>query len=148
MNSPVESLLPLLHRVRQTGPDRYSASCPGPLHAHGDRSPSLSIAIGSDDRVLLRCFAGCDVASILAAVGMEFSDLFPPRAVGHARPVPGPQRPRISDRDLLSIVRSELEIIALAGEELQNGPLCKNDMARLRQATNRINAVLQIGVRS
>jgi putative DNA primase/helicase len=41
--------------------------CPCPNHGkgRGDRSPSLSIADGDDDRLLLRCFAGCDFVDIL-----------------------------------------------------------------------------------
>ncbi len=41
-----------------------SARCP----AHGDKHPSLSIANGSDGRLLLRCHAGCDFAAIIDAL--------------------------------------------------------------------------------
>lgn len=37
--------------------------------AHEDRSPSLSFALAPDGRALLRCFAGCTFAEILAAIG-------------------------------------------------------------------------------
>ena len=41
--------------------------CPCPNHGkgRGDRSPSLSVADGDDDRLLLRCFAGCEFVDIL-----------------------------------------------------------------------------------
>ena len=41
--------------------------CPCPSHGkgRGDRSPSLSVADGDDDHLLLRCFAGCDFTDIL-----------------------------------------------------------------------------------
>jgi putative DNA primase/helicase len=41
--------------------------CPCPNHGkgRGDRFPSLSVADGDDDRLLLRCFAGCDFVDIL-----------------------------------------------------------------------------------
>lgn len=41
--------------------------CPCPNHGkgRGDISPSLSVADGDDDRLLLRCFAGCDFLDIL-----------------------------------------------------------------------------------
>ena len=41
--------------------------CPCPNHGkgRGDRTPSLSIADGDDDRLLLRCFAGCEFVEIL-----------------------------------------------------------------------------------
>jgi hypothetical protein len=43
------------------------------------RSRSLSIGEGSDGRALVRCFAGCAPAEIVAAVGLRLVDLFPPR---------------------------------------------------------------------
>jgi hypothetical protein len=50
----------------------WSAKCP----AHPDRSPSLSIREGDDGRILLRCFAGCSIDSILSALGLSKRDLF------------------------------------------------------------------------
>jgi hypothetical protein len=46
-------------------------SCP----AHDDRNPSLSVDY-RDGKVLLHCFAGCEVTQILAKLGLELSDLF------------------------------------------------------------------------
>jgi len=89
--SPAETLLSRLDGVRATGPGKWTARCP----AHTDRHPSLSIAEGADGRVLVHDFGGCDVHSILAAVGLEAFDLFPPRP-----------------RDLSPAERSELRIHA------------------------------------
>jgi hypothetical protein len=65
-------------RARGTEPRRsgagWSARCP----AHDDRSPSLSIASGSDGRVLLYCHAGCRFDEIASALGMATKELFPP----------------------------------------------------------------------
>lgn len=44
---------------------------------HGDRDPSLSIAVSNSGIVLVKCFAGCELKSILEAVGLEIKDLFP-----------------------------------------------------------------------
>ena len=140
--SPIDRLLSRLERVKATGPGKWSASCPGPLHNHGDRSPSLSIATGDDGRALLRCFTGCEVSAIVAAIGLELSDLFPPRPITHAGPIPGHQRPKISDRDLLEIIRREVSIIAQAAEELLIGPLSLPDLERLRTAVRRLFGVL------
>jgi len=52
----------------------YRAHCP----AHDDRNPSLSVSEGSDGRVVLHCHAGCPVERVLAAAGLEWSDLHPP----------------------------------------------------------------------
>jgi Protein of unknown function (DUF3987) len=51
----------------------YSCRCP----AHEDRSPSLTIGIGDDGRVLLHCHGGCSTGAVLAALDMEPKDLFP-----------------------------------------------------------------------
>jgi hypothetical protein len=47
----------------------WLVSCPCPNHGsgRGDRNPSLSIADG-DDKLLLRCFAGCEFEDIIDAL--------------------------------------------------------------------------------
>jgi hypothetical protein len=50
---------------------RWMAQCP----AHDDRSPSLSIR-EEEDRVLLHCFAGCEVVDVCNALGLSLSALF------------------------------------------------------------------------
>jgi len=55
------------------GPEhRFSALCP----AHEDRSPSLTVAEGSDGRAVLLCRTGCDTAEVVAALGLRWADLF------------------------------------------------------------------------
>jgi hypothetical protein len=48
----------------------YLCRCPVPSHGkgRGDRSPSLSIRDGDDDKLLVNCFAGCDGRDILDAL--------------------------------------------------------------------------------
>lgn len=66
----LDVLLSRLKKVRKSG-EGWVACCP----AHQDSTPSLSFTQAADGRLLLHCFAGCDVANILAAVGMEKADL-------------------------------------------------------------------------
>jgi hypothetical protein len=68
----LESFLPLLGGVKQHG-GKVLALCP----AHPDKSPSLSIREGTDGRILLHDFAGCEPQAIVAALGLRLSDLFP-----------------------------------------------------------------------
>ncbi len=49
----------------------FSAKCP----AHADRSPSLSVDPGNYVPVVIRCFAGCEVADVLAAWGLTFREI-------------------------------------------------------------------------
>lgn len=73
--TPAEALIPRLEKVKSRGPGSWMARCP----AHDDRSPSLSIREADDGKILLRCMAGCRLEAIVKAVGLEVSDLFPPR---------------------------------------------------------------------
>ena len=58
---------------RRVSSGRWMAKCP----AHPDRSPSLSIAAGRDGKVLVRCFAGCDLSAVLRSAGLTIDNLFP-----------------------------------------------------------------------
>ena len=51
----------------------WVASCP----AHHDREPSLSIGLGDEGQILLKCFAGCSLERIVEAMGISVADLFP-----------------------------------------------------------------------
>lgn len=57
---------------RRSG-SQYVGHCPG----HNDRHESLSISTGDDGRILLKCHAGCEVETIVTALGLSMSDLFP-----------------------------------------------------------------------
>jgi hypothetical protein len=83
----IASFLAKLQRVRKVGPS-YVALCP----AHEDHNASLSIAAGHEGRILLHCWAGCETAAVLAALGLAWSDLFP------ASPQSPRRRPRTSRR--------------------------------------------------
>lgn len=73
-----DAMLSHLDGVKRTGPGRWLARCP----AHSDKSPSLSLRECDDGRLLVHCFAECDVESILAAVGLGWDAVMPPRAIG------------------------------------------------------------------
>lgn len=67
----VDHVLSLLKGVRKSI-SGWMACCP----AHQDRHPSLSIALGKEDSVLLRCHAGCSFHAIVEALGLTPADLF------------------------------------------------------------------------
>src|ERR1700694_3992830 len=77
--SPVQSTSPALdHVLAQLKGVRSSlrggrACCP----AHADSEPSLSIGLGEQGQVLLKCFAGCSLERIVEAMGLTILDLFP-----------------------------------------------------------------------
>src|SRR5258708_7608849 len=55
----------------------WKACCP----AHAAREPSLSIGLGEQGQVLLKCFAGCPIERITEAMGLTVIDLFPGGAI-------------------------------------------------------------------
>lgn len=134
-----ENLLSRLERVKRTGAGRWQARCP----SHDDKGPSLSVRELDDGRVLVHCFAGCDVHSVLSAVGLGFDDLFPPRELGqHAkregRPFPA--------ADILRAIAFEALVVAVAGSSMLAGePFNAVDRDRLFLAVGRIRAALEAG---
>jgi hypothetical protein len=70
VSTTTDRIIALLPDAKQCG-QGWSARCP----AHEDRTASLSIAEGDDGRALLKCHAGCDVASICGALGLSVRDL-------------------------------------------------------------------------
>lgn len=51
---------------------KYMARCP----CHNDSTQSLSVKEGKENKILLKCFAGCAVEDIVGAMGLSLSDLF------------------------------------------------------------------------
>lgn len=74
MSPPIDKVLATLDRTRKSGAG-WTARCP----AHDDRNPSLSVREGDNGAVLIKCMAGCDTAAVVAAMGLQMSDLFPPK---------------------------------------------------------------------
>src|SRR6266478_5794688 len=66
----IDNVLARLDGVRPTR-GGWMARCP----AHTDRTPSLSIRIGGDGRVLLHCFAGCSYEKIRRALGLPVAEV-------------------------------------------------------------------------
>ena len=61
-------------QLRDYATGRRNILCP----AHDDRTPSLRVSLGDDDRILLHCHAGCPTHEVLKAWGIFWSDLRPP----------------------------------------------------------------------
>lgn len=72
MSALLDNVVSRLDGVTGRGED-LKAKCP----AHEDGHASLSVGLSKQDgRVLLNCFAGCRAEDILAALGLEWADLF------------------------------------------------------------------------
>lgn len=127
-------LIDRLEGVRVTGPGRWIAKCP----AHEDRSPSLSVRELEDGTALLKCFAGCGAADVVAAVGLELRDLFPERPAEHRRK---PSRAWLDARDVLACIATEGEVIAIAASDLADGlTFSPADADCIAQAAGRVGS--------
>jgi hypothetical protein len=71
----LDLVLGKLDDVRPQPGRRWMARCP----AHDDNEPSLGIALGTDQPVVVRCHAGCEQDDVLAAIGLSMADICRPR---------------------------------------------------------------------
>ena len=127
-----DALLSRLKKVKGRA-GSWVACCP----AHDDRSPSLSIR-EDGDRVLVHCHAGCDVSAVLGAVGLDMTDLFPPRPEPSQQP--RHQRVRLFASDVLRVLHTEAAVVMVAAYNVRNGiKLTEEDMERLAVAWRRID---------
>ena len=135
-----EAFLERLDKVRKTGPDRWLACCP----AHADKSPSLSVRELPDERVLIHCFTGCSVDAVLAAVGLEIGDLFPPRSDD---PRTTPERRPFAPMDALKALSLEVAVVLLAARDMHEAGdlvLGEEGFDRLALAAERIQSALHL----
>lgn len=129
-------LLDRLERVKQTGPEKWQARCP----SHDDKSPSLSVRETDDGTLLVKCWAGCGAADIVAAIGLELRDLFPERT-----PEPrGPMRKRWVPRDALEALAVDALYTSICAEALARGETLKPmERDRLMVASRRFLGAYQ-----
>lgn len=125
--SPIDNVLGMLDRVKQTGPDTWIASCSTSAHKHGDRSRGLSVRVTEDGRVLIHCNGGCHVTDVVGSMGLRLADLFPQRQIDYPHHAPhkgiiGRGRiKRIPWPDLFEGIERDLTVCSLAFSDLAKG---------------------------
>ena len=132
--TPIENILRRLEKVKQRQPGQWSACCP----AHSDRGPSLSVRETPDGAVLMHGFAGCAVNDVVAALGLELHELFPPREVSPGAPKRTAKL--LTAGQALELLANEAMLVFTAAATLLNGrPLTETDKNRLLESLSRIN---------
>ena len=132
--SPADLFLSRLDRVTSQGDGRWKACCP----AHNDHSPSMSIRENPDGSVLVHCFCGCGFQEIVDAVGLQASDLFPPRPESRGS-IRASQR--WVPRDVLETVANEALVAMIAANTVARGEsLGEKDVERTALAASRLRA--------
>ena len=135
----IENLLSRLDGVKLgSSVGRYIAKCP----AHADRSPSLTIRIEDDGRILMHCFAGCSAVDVIGALGLRWADLFPEQLTsGH---LPRIRQP-FSALDALKCLVQESSIVAIAASDVALGRVLSDvDASRICTAAGRIATALEV----
>lgn len=131
-----DALLSRLNGCKRIGVDRWLALCP----AHGDKRPSLAVREIDGDRILVKCFAGCATADVLAAIGLDFDALFPSRPTHRGKPE---RRPWPAADVLRAVEREALIAAVAAGTLAKGGALSVEDQKRLLLASERITAAVR-----
>lgn len=137
--SAADNLLQRLDKVRQRGAGQWSARCP----AHDDKGPSLSVKETAEGAVLVHCFAGCNVDEIVGAVGLDITDLFPPKP---DKPGAGtkPSKLKLPASQALEILARESMLIALVGGDMVRGKTINDtDHKRLVKAVGRVHQIAE-----
>jgi hypothetical protein len=118
--NPIDLVLARLDgfKLRENGRDRWRACCP----AHGGNNPTaLSVGVGDDGRVLLRCWHGCSVDAVAAALGLELGDLFPPRPEPAGGYAPMRRRRLLPAGQALELLASEATLVAVCVADVARG---------------------------
>jgi hypothetical protein len=128
----IDNLLSRLNKVKQTTPSQFVACCP----AHIDKSPSLSIKVLPDEKILLHCFAECSIDEVLSSIGLALEDLFPERLE-----VSKPIKRKISSSAALEIIYFDGLVIQTTARMIINKePLAEKDFQRVTTSFMRINS--------
>ena len=132
-----DALIARLEGVQGKGP-RWRAICPAHPSKHGTRS--LSIFEPEDGRTLVHCHAGCDVDAVVAALGLDIDELFPPKTSGDFQR--GLRKPwRV--RDVIAALKGELAVALVILSDVGAGkPLGDADRERAGAALERITLFL------
>lgn len=131
----VGNFLARLDKVKHTGENKWLACCPG----HDDKTPSLAVK-SVNEKILIHCFAGCDVSDIVQAVGLELADLMPEKPSYQK----GSRPPRFNKHELFNILAYESAILLVAiNQFLDKKTLSDADLLRVKQAESVMDDILR-----
>lgn len=137
--TPLEKITANLEGVIHSQNGQIRAVCPS--HESRNKSRTLAVKESDDGGVLLHCFADCSASEILAALGLELSDLYPeppPSAPGR----PFTKKAAFSPREALHILAFEITLTsAFISDVISKRPVPDSDWNRFLVARDRIAEV-------
>jgi hypothetical protein len=137
----VERMLGMLTKVKGRN-GSWTACCP----AHNDKAPSLAIRETPDGRVLIHCFAGCETLTVVQALGMDMTDLFPPDDKRREYAVEGKKslKPAFYASDLMRIISFEALVVSICAYDMSQGKkLSETDRERMKLSQQRIEEAMK-----
>jgi len=126
-----ENFLSRLDKVKRIARG-WIACCP----AHDDTSPSLTVSESANGGLLVHCFGGCEVESVVGSLGLRMFDLMPDseRGVDQSRPS------RMPASDALEALSFNATIVVIAALDMAKGKtLSDADKDALFRAATSIN---------
>ena len=136
------ALLNRLERVSECGDGRWRAVCPA--HESKNMSQTLSIRETEDGVILVNCFAGCGAGDVVAAVGLQLSDLFPEGSrVSTFRKSGRPNHYHAAAQALQALYGEALIVLIAAEESRCGNALDPVDVARLARACHLIRRAVE-----
>lgn len=114
----IEELLSRLEGVRGKAP-QWMAKCP----AHEDKSPSLSVGLKTNDRIVIHCHAACGIDAVVAALGIELHDLMGESGIEHHPLYVGQKGNQrwIDPSAALKSLEHEIYVLAIVAEDSRCG---------------------------
>jgi hypothetical protein len=96
--------------------------------------------------VLLHCFAGCETLTVVQALGMDMTDLFPPDDKRREYPLEGKKslKPAFYASDLMRIISFEALVVSICAYDLSQGKkLSEGDRERMKLSQQRIEEAMK-----
>lgn len=130
----LQEVLNRFDNVKETGSGQYSCRCP----AHNDKSNSLGIK-QDGDKILMNCFAGCSVKSILDSVGLQWKDILSPNDEMNKL-----IKKSFNPYAVLKMLRDEVLHVGLSSSSIIKGnKLSEEDHSRLLKAISNIRSAYE-----
>ena len=129
----LDKVLSRLEKVKSRGGGQYNALCP----CHDDKTPSLGVKEVEPDKIIIHCF-GCGAGGmdVIAALGLDSSDLFPPDDGTYSKKS---KQVGFPTGQILNALQFEVTIVEMVASMILRGEeISDEDMLRLSFAVERI----------
>lgn len=130
----IESFLSKLEKVKRRGHGKWMACCP----VHQERNPSLSIK-DDNGKIIMMCFGcGANGVDVAGAIGVDLSELFPPKDIYDASTNHPQSRQYFHAADILKALETETLVIYMIAKDMLTNGINQETFDRLSLAIKRV----------